>query len=53
MSDVILINLMSAGLMAAIFLVLPKKMTPTVRILSAFSAGFLILTLVQSGASLS
>lgn len=53
MSEVILINLMSAALMVAVFLALPKKMTPTVRILSAFSACFLILTIVQSGASLS
>ncbi|HAA91100.1 MAG TPA: hypothetical protein DCS82_01190 [Rhodospirillaceae bacterium] len=53
MSNVILINLMSAALMAAIFFVLPKKMTPAVRILSAFSAGFLVVTLVQSGATLS
>ena len=51
MINIVAINALSACLMAAIFLVLPRKLAPSIRILSAFCACFLLLGVAQVGAN--
>ena len=53
MLNVLALNALSACLMAAIFLVLPQKLTPNIRILSAFFACFLLLGIAQVGSNAS
>ena len=53
MTETILINILAAALMAAVFFLLPKKYTPAARILGAFSVSFVIMTIIQSAGAAS
>jgi mannose/fructose/N-acetylgalactosamine-specific phosphotransferase system component IID len=53
MIDTVMINVLAAALMAAVFFLLPRKYTPAVRILSAFAVSFVVLTIIQSAGAAS